>query len=120
MNRRGFIETTGAMVIACGSLTIAGCLGEEESDGLIITEGTATTEHEEREVILSGTVKNEAHEERFGTVVGEVTIRETDEVFTESKDVTLEGHESTRFELRIIVESPTDRLNYSYRISVAN
>ena len=120
MNRRGFIKTRGAMLIACGSLTIAGCLEEEESDGLIITEGTATTEHEEREAILSGTVKNEASEERFGTVVGEVTIRETDEVFTESKDVTLEGRESTRFKLRIIVESPADRLNYSYRIAVAD
>jgi len=120
MNRREFTETTGTVLLACGFLTIPGCLEKEVSDGLIIVEGTATTNHDERKVILSGIVKNEASEEGSGTVVGEITIRETGEVFTVSKDVTLEGHESTRFELEITVKSPTERLNYSYRLTVAD
>jgi len=38
MNRKDFIETTGGIIISCGSLMIAGCLEEEESDGLIISK----------------------------------------------------------------------------------
>ena len=92
---------------------MAGCIEEKKSEGLVIEEGTATTKHDEREIILSGRVENEASNERSGTIVGE-------EVFTESKDITLEGHDSSRFDLNIPVESPNERINYSYLITTKN
>ena len=118
MNRREFTKAL-AIPTASGLSVITGCLGDEgASERLVIENGTATTNHKEREVTLSGTVKNEGSEARSGEIVGKVTIRETDVVFRESKDITLNSHESVQFNLTILVESPSERLNYSYLITV--
>jgi hypothetical protein len=118
MNRREFTKTL-VIPIVSGLSVSSGCLEDEGgSERLVIEDGTATTNHEEREVTLSGTVENEGTEAHSGTIIGKITIRETEEIFRESKEVTLNSDESTPFELTLSVESPSARLNYSYLITV--
>ena len=115
--RRAVTERTIAALAASGLSAVVGCL-ERESEQLVITDTSMTPRHEERTVLLSGTVENESSEERSGTVVGEVTITETGDEFTDSKDVSLDGGDSTRFELRIPVQSPEERLSFSYSLDI--